>query len=517
MATAPQEAPRSWLDRLWASIPGFGSAQPGKGAPAGAETVPGLERARRLAGALLSERGEASGAVVARELHACLRELDGEDRLAFCRDLAAGYGPDEARLRRAAEAWLADPSQEAAGRLSDAAEPVRQELVRRMNMTPGGTAALVELRRELLGRLRGEPGLRPLDSDLRHLFASWFNRGFLELRRIDWQTPAAVLEKLIAYEAVHEIQGWEDLRRRLAPDRRCFGFFHPALPGEPLIFVEVALTEGLAGAVQPLLDRERDDRAALARAGRADTAIFYSISNCQDGLRGISFGNFLIKQVVEELKAELPHLRHFSTLSPVPGFRKWLEERLRDPAPDLLREDERAALLAAPPAPLPAGAAPARTPAPDGDAAGGDAAPTRPADPVAVFVDLLQSGYWWEDQARAELLRPALARLCALYLTDANGGRGPTDPVARFHLGNGARLERVNWLGNTAPRGVRESWGLMVNYLYDLGAIEENHEGFVRDGRVARSGAVDALLAGRAPPAPRRSRTAGLLVWSRDD
>ncbi len=188
-----------------------------------------------------------------------------------------------------------------------------------MNLSPGGTAALVAMRRDLLTHLRAEPGLRLLDADLRHLLASWFNRGFLELRRIDWQTPAAILEKLITYEAVHEIQGWEDLRRRLAPDRRCFAFFHPGLPGDPLIFVEVALTEGLATSVQPLLAREGDESAERERAARADTAIFYSISNCQDGLRGISFGNFLIKQVVEELKAELPRLRRFSTLSPVPG------------------------------------------------------------------------------------------------------------------------------------------------------------------------------------------------------
>ena len=312
-----------------------------------------------------------------------------------------------------------------------------------MNMAPGGTAALVELRRDLLRHLRTEPGLRPLDSDLRHLLASWFNRGFLELRRIDWQTPAAVLEKLITYEAVHEIAGWDDLRRRLGPDRRCFGFFHPALPGEPLIFVEVALTEGLASAVQPLLARDVPDLLQRERARQADTAIFYSISNCQDGLRGISFGNFLIKQVVEELKAELPRIRRFSTLSPVPGLRKWLEPQIGT----LLTKEEAAAL---------------------------------------------ETAEWWDGPA-AETLRPALTRHCAAYLTSV-AKRGPLDPVARFHLGNGARLERVNWAGNTAARGLRESYGIMVNYLYDPEQIETNHEAFVR-GTVVRSAAVEALLA----------------------
>jgi malonyl-CoA decarboxylase len=224
--------------------------------------------------------------------------------------------------------YLADGSAEATTGLARAADPPRQELLRRMNMSPGGTAALVAVRKELLGHVVREPALKLLDADLKHLFASWFNRGFLVLHRIDWGAPAAVLEKLFAYEAVHEIQGWDDLRRRLAPDRRCFGFFHPALPGEPLIFVEVALVEGLAAAVQPLLARDDDEQAAHQRAASADTAIFNSISNCQDGLRGVSFGNLLIKQVVEELRAELPQLTRFSTLSPVRRFRRRLEKRL---------------------------------------------------------------------------------------------------------------------------------------------------------------------------------------------
>ncbi len=321
---ASADAPRSWIERLWSSIAERG--RPYAAVPA--DAVAGLERARLLAEALLSGRGEASGAALAHELHAALSRLDRPDRVEFLHYLASGFQPDPERLRTAAEAYLAGPGPATAALLAQAAEPPRQELLRRMNLSPGGTAALVALRALLLRSLSERPELRVLDADLRHLFISWFNRGFLELRRIDWQTPAAVLEKLIAYEAVHEIQGWNDLRRRLAADRRCFGFFHPALPGEPLIFVEVALVEGLAGAVQPLLAADENDSAAGEREARADTAMFYSISNCQEGLRGVSFGNFLIKQVVAELQSELPRLRHFATLSPVPGFRRWLDDHL---------------------------------------------------------------------------------------------------------------------------------------------------------------------------------------------
>jgi malonyl-CoA decarboxylase len=325
-----------------------------------------------------------------------------------------------------------------------------------MNMAPGGTSALVAMRKEIAGRLRDEPTLRLLDRDLKHLFASWFNRGFLELRRIDWQSPAAILEKLIAYEAVHEIHGWHDLRRRLAPDRRCFAFFHPALPDDPLIFVEVALVEGLAGAIQPLLVLDSDDYAARNRAARADTAIFYSISNCQDGLRGISFGNFLIKQVVEELKNELQHLTRFSTLSPVPGFRRWLTKRLASTS-----------------------------------------------DPAAALLARIETGAGRLDTPKIDdSLKPLIMRFCAAYLTRHASTQEPADPVARFHLGNGARLERINWLGNTAPRGIQESFGIMVNYLYDLETIESNHEAFVNDGAVMRSAEVDALLAAEHISAP---------------
>ncbi len=461
---------RAWLDRLWSSTADRG--RPFANMPPA--TVPPLDRARQLAQALVSERGEASGAAIARELHDALQALLPDDQAAFFEFVAAQFQPDPVALRAAAERYATEPTADGAMLLGRAAEPLRQELLRRMNMSPGGTAALVAMREHVLKLLKAQPTLKPLDSDLLHLLGSWFNRGFLELRRIDWQTPAAVLEKLIAYEAVHEIAGWDDLRRRLAGDRRCFAFFHPALPGEPLIFVEVALTQGLAAAVQPLLAASEGDEAARRRAAKADTAIFYSISNCQEGLRGISFGNFLIKQVVEELKAELPSLVQFSTLSPIPGYRGWLVRRLEgSDGAGVFRPEEVATLRAA---------------------IGGDPDRT-PADLLAAATERA----WWQDPVRAAALLDPLRRLCAVYLTQPNTGLRGSDPVARFHLGNGARLERINPLGNISARGMKESFGFMVNYLYDRNEIEANHEAFVHTGHVVRSAAVDALLVSPEP------------------
>jgi malonyl-CoA decarboxylase len=414
-------------------------------------TTSPLDRAKRLALTLLSERGEASGALLARELHGVLRTLDAGERHGFQRYLASEFQPDTAALRIAAERYLADTTAEAAAALAQAADPPRQELLRRMNMAPGGTGTLIAMRSEITAHLRHEPELKLLDADLKHLFASWFNCGFLELRRIDWQSPAAVLEKLIAYEAVHAIKGWDDLRRRLAPDRRCFAFFHPALPGEPLIFVEVALVEGLATSMPPLLSQDVEEDTARAQATGADAAIFYSISNCQDGLRGVSFGNFLIKQVVEELQAEFPQLERFSTLSPAPGFRRWLTQQLAEES-----------------------------------------------NPDAALLPKFARDDWWDDPEQSEPLRAALMRLCATYLTRPPSPGNRIDPVARFHLGNGARLERINWLGNTELRAIQESFGIMVNYLYDHDSIENNHEAFVRGGAIVRSPEVDALMQGPA-------------------
>jgi malonyl-CoA decarboxylase len=275
-----------------------------------------------LCHALLSERGEASGAALAREALAAYRMLEGPALTAFFDVLAEEFSPDPKAVAEASDAYRQDPSPAHLVRLQHVVEAPRQELFRRLNLAGGGTVALVEMRRRLLRDLKSHPQWTGIDADLYHLLSSWFNRGFLTLQRIEWRTPALVLEKLMQYEAVHEIQGWRDLHRRLESDRRCFAFFHPALPDEPIIFIEVALTRGMSDKVQPLLDL---DSAVVDPAG-ADSAIFYSITNCQEGLRGISFGNFLIKQVAEDLGREFPRLKTFATLSPIPGFRKWLAE-----------------------------------------------------------------------------------------------------------------------------------------------------------------------------------------------
>ena len=394
-----------------------------------------------LCHALLSQRGEASGAALAREVLVAYGGLDAAGRAEFFQQLVDEFSPEPEAIVRAAEAYRAEPSTAMLSALARVVEAPRQELFRRLNMAPGGTAALVEMRALLLEQIPDRPAWRAIDADLLHLFRSWFNRGFLLLERIDWHTPAVVLEKLIEYEAVHAIDGWDDLRRRLARDRRCFAFFHPALPDEPLIFVEVALVRGIADRVQPLLDRS----AAIIDPADADTAVFYSISDCQPGLRGISFGNFLIKQVAAELQAELPNLKTFATLSPVQGFRAWLEAtpQLEDLASEL------AAKL------------------------GGEAPGT--------FVD---------DQDLAARLLP----LCAAYLVQARRDGQLLDPVARFHLRNGARLERINWAADLSPQGLAGSAGIMVNYLYRLDQVERNHEDFVNKGRVVRSRRVDALV-----------------------
>jgi len=384
--------------------------------------------------ALLSERGEAAGTALARQaLDACLA-LEAGEREALFDALTRDFSPEPERVGKAADAYRREPSPAALIRLQETVEPPRQELFRRLNMASGGTAAVAELRRRLLGGLRAHPEWAALDFDLLHLLRSWFNRGFLVLERIDWRTSAMVLEKLIAYEAVHAIKGWPDLQRRLEADRRCFAFFHPALPDEPLIFIEVALTRSMSSRVQPLLDVD----APVGDPAEARCAMFYSITNCQDGLRGISFGNFLIKQVAVELQSELPQLRNFATLSPVPGFRQWLERQQ-----------------------------------------------------VAGIEALGQPG--WQQTKKSDPLPMLLQQLCAHYLLHARQGSQPLDAVARFHLGNGARLERINWLGDTSDNGIARSAGLMVNYVYRLDEVERNHELFVNENRVIASREVEHL------------------------
>lgn len=403
-----------------------------------------------LCDALLSGRGEASGTAIARQILDGYRALDNDGRVGFFEALARNYGPDADRLTKALDAWRDAPDGADAADLHFASEPRRQELFRRLNRAHGATHQLVSMRADLLDLRTGRKDLATLDRDLVHLLSSWFNRGFLVLRRIDWSTPAIVLEKVIRYEAVHEIRGWNDLRRRIDPvDRRCYAFFHPALNDEPLIFVEVALTEAIPGAIAPLLDADRPPIAI----DRTRTAVFYSISNCQRGLAGISFGNFLIKQVVEELRRELPKLENFVTLSPVPGFMDWLTS-----ATDLPVTDEERALLA-----------------------------------------ILDQPDWINDAATAQQMRAVIEPLAAYYFLKAKTPRGlPIDSVARFHLGNGARLERIDWQGDLSPKGLRESAGVMVNYLYRLDDIEKNHEAFANQGEIAASSAVKKLLKGES-------------------
>ena len=404
---------------------------------------------------LLSRRGEASGVALAQTLFASYVAAEPAERLAFLQALADRFGPDRRRIELAIEAIRQDTGQDALEDLHAAAEPRRQELIRRLNLAPGGTSALVRMREELLGYLSDHPELKPVDVDFTHLFSSWFNRGFLVLRPIDWTTPANILEKIIRYEAVHAIQNWDDLRNRLEPeDRHCYGFFHPQLVDEPLIFVEVALTKEIPAAIGPLLDLSRKPIAT----NDATTAVFYSISNTQKGLGGVSFGNFLIKQVVENLKRELPNLKTFLTLSPVPGFARWLERE---------RKTEESSCL---------GAA------------------------AKEVLTILDDPAWSEDPAKVQNIRTVLLPAAAYYFLKAKDPKGrPVDPVARFHLGNGARLERMNFLGDVSSKGLKQSHGLMVNYLYAPDEIEKNHEAFAEKGTVAASPMVRKALRADLP------------------
>lgn len=413
-----------------------------------------------LAEQLMSTRGEASGTALSTAFLEGYARLGDEARRALLGLLAARLGPDLVSLQAAARAFLASPGDPAAAALLEAAEPRRQELLRRLNHAPGGTFALVRMREDLMGA--GDAALAAFEADFVHLFASWFNRGFLQLRRIDWRTPANILEKIIRYEAVHAIASWDDLRRRLEPaDRRLYAFFHPALGDEPLIFVEVALTTDVPAAIAPLL---AEGRVHLA-AETATTAVFYSISNAQRGLAGAAFGNFLIKQVVEDLRRELPRLATFVTLSPLPGFAAWLR-----------RQEAESGTSVVPPA-------------------------------MRRRLALLENPGWPRKAAAREALNDVLVPLAAYYLQHARNAAGSAaDPVARFHLGNGARLERVNALGDLSPTGMRQSHGLMVNYRYELDQVARNHEAFVSRGEVVASAAVRKAARAIVPPSVKRNR-----------
>lgn len=400
--------------------------------------------------ALLSGRGEASGVALATDILDRYARMKTGERIALFEAMAETFGPDRARLERAIESYGRTGSDAAAAELHLASEPRRQELFRRFNLAPGATLSLVRMREHLMDAMVHRRDLAVVDRDFGHLFSSWFNRGFLVLRRIDWSTPANVLEKIIRYEAVHAIRDWNDLRARVdSPDRRCYAFFHPALVDEPLIFVEVALVKDTPGAIAPILDQAREH----LEPEKATTAVFYSISNCQRGLGGVSFGNFLIKQVVEEISREIRSLTTFVTLSPVPAFRGWLDNERKAESSPVLTAADREALKA------------------------------------------LDDPDWTEKAEVRDTLAPILSAAAAYYFLVARTAKGKlVDPVARFHLGNGARLERINPMGDLSAKGIAQAAGLMVNYRYVLPDIEKNHEAFAGKGEVVASAAVKKLL-----------------------
>ena len=441
-----------------------------------ADRVSGPEESSDLAEqmrvCLAARGGEVSARARAANLAQAYVAADAAGRRAFLRTLAS-FDSDPEAVARAADALgsASDPESSAAAkvRLRRALEPPRLRLLTQFTTIPDGMKFLVDLRGELLQLADGDGMLAALEADMKGLLANWFDVGFLELRRIDWSSPAALLEKLVDYEAVHRIKTWRDLKNRLDSDRRCYAFFHPRMPEEPLIFVEVALVQGLADSVQRLLDQ----KAPVLDPKEADTAIFYSINNCQRGLDGIAFGNFLIKRVVETLSGELRGLKHFATLSPIPGFARWLAEREQAAEDNLLQEGEATALrkaAAVPPA----------------------------THPTAALALLMARRNWPREPTLNATLEPVLLRLCARYLL-TEGGRNPKrarDPVGHFHLSNGARVERINWLADTSAKGMAESAGLMVNYLYDPGKIEDHHEAYAGEGKRAAAPAVRKLLKG---------------------
>ncbi|MBV9505083.1 MAG: malonyl-CoA decarboxylase [Acidobacteriia bacterium] len=398
-----------------------------------------------LCRALLSERGEISGVRLAAEALGAYEALDEPSKAAFFDLLAQEFSPDPEAVGKAGDAYRKDPSAGNLARLLTVSEPPRQALFRRLNLAPNGTRTLVEMRAGLLAK--AAPQWAPIEADLAHLLNSWFNRGFLELHRIDWRTPAIILEKLIQYEAVHQIHGWPDLRRRLEKDRRCYAFFHPALPDDPIIFVEVALTRGMSTKVQPLVN----PNTPVTDPRSANCAVFYSITNCHEGLRGVPFGNFLIKKVAEDLGKELQQIKVFATASPIPGFRNWLEQVVRD-------HKDRPRYAA-----------------------------------IAHLLSRLDDPEWLREKECLEVSHHELPALCAYYLMEAKQGKEPVDSVARFHLRNGARLERINWLGDISPAGMRRSCGLLVNYVYRLSEVERNHEAYVKEYKIVASRKIESL------------------------
>lgn len=398
-----------------------------------------------LCDAIFSEKGEVSGSKLAATVLAKYEELTVEEKREFFSHIVDNFDLDPEVVIASAQSYIAERTPENLLKLTKDAEPKRRELLRRLNQVPGATEKLVHMREDLLSMLKSKPRFASFDADFEHLFSSWFNRGFLVLKPIDWKTPANILEKIIEYEAVHAINDWDDLRRRLQPhDRRCFAFFHPAMPEEPLIFVEVALTKGLPASVTDVL---AEARASISHDD-IDTAVFYSISNCQKGLRGVSFGNFLIKQVVNDLSQDFPGLNNFVTLSPIPGFRKWLDETYAET-----------------------------------DIASVNDIKNRLSNEESFFID-----------EGTNLIEKPLKVLLAKYFLEAKRDDGwPLDPVSRFHLGNGASLMRFNWMADISEKGLKQSAGLMVNYKYDLATVEDNHESYAREKEIDTTREIKAL------------------------
>ena len=420
----------------------------------------------RLTGAvnrLISERGESNAVSMADDVIHNYRKLTKDQYAKFFTFLFQKLNPDPVAVMSAAQNFSAEGNARNYIKLQRVAEPPRQELFRRLNRATNGTAALVGMRRDLLQVLDKQPELTAVDFDLRHLLSSWFNPGFLKMHRVDWKSPAEILEKLIQHEAVHAIDGWDDLRRRLQPDRRCFAFFHPQLPSEPLIFVEVALLSEIPAVIMPLVDKKAE---TVHQTSNYKVAAFYSISNCEPGLRGVSMGNFLIKRVAEQLHEEFPSLKTFVTLSPIPGFIDWIAT-----GADIGGEKSSVQLK------------------PAVRAAREQALETLGLSKRS-WTERLSSG-WHPDTATAKE-KSALLCLASIYLGLGSAGRNG-NPVAKFHLGNGARLHQINWSADLSRKGLRESAALMVNYLYDLSSVEENHERFTQ-GEIDYSRAVGRLM-----------------------
>jgi malonyl-CoA decarboxylase len=420
--------------------------------------VRSLSRAINAATKLLTERGEANSVSMANEILSQYKLLSEDQKISFYQALATKFNPDPEKVLKVAQDYAKDPNAKNLIQLTKFTEPPRQELLRRINRVEGATKEIVAMRRHLIKVLGKKPELYPLDFDIHHLFVSWFNPGFLKMHRVDWNSPAQILEKIIQHEAVHEIDGWDDLRRRLQPDRRCFAFFHPQLKDEPLIFVEVALVPEISGAIGPLVDKKSE----TVNPSQFKTAVFYSISNCEPGLKGVSLGNFLIKRVASYLKEEFPSLKNFVTLSPLPGFMDWVIAGANVGEPAISAQSSQKINHALQVLNLKEKSWPER----------------------------VSSG--WHPSTASEEEKNALMQLCAHYLLTYTVRKGG-NAVAKFHLGNGAKLHRINWAGDVSKKGLKQSASLMVNYLYDLEKIEEYHERFVQ-GEVIYSRPVGQLL-----------------------